>query len=140
MITHKDFHILATPEQVSLLTRSVAEFLQKWIQDPVVIHDLRLVLSEACTNVLLHAYGPQNIGELEVHIQIEPGQKVRLEIRDNGVPFEGPTHTTCSGPEDEHGRGLYIISQLMDSFAYKHAQGRNTLRLERGIEEHAWKE
>ena len=84
---HKAFHCQATPEEIMHLTRSVADFLQDWIQDKDLIYDLRLVLSEACANVALHGYGQQANGSLEVHIHIDPLKKVRLEVRDNAPPF-----------------------------------------------------
>ncbi|MFW6105973.1 MAG: ATP-binding protein [Desulfovermiculus sp.] len=135
----KVFHSRATPEKINSLTRSVAEFLQDWIQDSDLIYDFRLVLSEACTNVMLHAYGPEARGELEVHIQIDPRKKICMEVRDHGPPFDGPEETVCSDPQDEFGRGLFIISRLVDSFGYQHNQGQNTLSMERRIEESAWK-
>jgi serine/threonine-protein kinase RsbW len=135
----KVFRSQATPEQVNALTRAVADFLGHWIQDVDVIYDLRLVLSEACTNVLLHGYGPNTMGELEVHTYVDPMKKICLELRDNGTPFSGPEQTYCSGPFDERGRGLYIMSRLVDSFSYKHDQGLNILRIERYIQECAWK-
>ncbi|MDZ7760014.1 MAG: ATP-binding protein [Desulfovermiculus sp.] len=138
-MTYKVFRSSATPEQVCALTRVVADFLKDWIQDAELIYDLRLVLSEACTNVLLHGYGPDTMGDLEVHIYIEPLKRICMELRDKGAPFSGPEHSLCSGPHDERGRGLYIMSRLVDSFSYKHEQGQNTLRIERYIEERAWK-
>jgi anti-sigma regulatory factor (Ser/Thr protein kinase) len=79
------------------------------------------------------------MGELEVHTYVDPMKKICLELRDNGTPFSGPEQTYCSGPFDERGRGLYIMSRLVDSFSYKHDQGLNILRIERYIQECAWK-
>jgi len=138
-MTCKVFRSWTTPEQITELTRSVADFLGEWIQDNDLIYDLRLVLSEACTNVLLHGYGPNTMGQLEVHIHIEPLKRICLELRDRGSPFFGPEHTFCSAPQDERGRGLFIMSRLADSLSYKHEQGQNTLSIERCIEESAWK-
>jgi len=122
------------------LTRSVADFLQEWIEDKDLIHDLRLVLSEACVNVALHGYGQQADGKLEVHIYIDPLKKIHLEVRDNAPPFYGPQQSVYSpGPKDESGRGLFIISRLVDAFAYNYANGQNTLSMERAIEENVWK-
>lgn len=140
MIIHKTFRSPATPEQISALTKSVADFIQGWIQDKELIYDLRLVLSEACTNVVLHGYGLDAQGELEVHIHIDPLKKILLEVRDSAPPFYGPRQTIrSSSPQEEGGRGLFIISRLVDSFAYNYAQGQNTLSMERAIEENAWK-
>jgi serine/threonine-protein kinase RsbW len=137
---HKVFHSQATAEEIMQLSRSVADFLQEWIEDKDLIYDLRLVLSEACANVALHGYGQQVNGRLEVHIHIDPLKKVRLEVRDNAPPFYGPRHPVySSGPKDESGRGLFIISRLVDTFAYNYAKGQNTLSMERAIEEKAWK-
>ncbi|WP_051564366.1 ATP-binding protein [Desulfovermiculus halophilus] len=139
-MAHKIYQSLAAPEQINALTKSVADFLQHWIHDQELIYDLRLVLHEACTNVLLHSYGRDAGGELEVHIHIDPRKRIRLEVRDNGPPFQGPEQSIrSSAPQDESGRGLFIISRLVDSFAYQYAQGQNTLSMERVIEERAWK-
>lgn len=137
----KEFVCKSTPQAVSRLTKNVAAYLQTWIQDAEVIFDLRLALSEACTNVVLHAYANQRNEEFTVRLNIWPGKKITIELKDRGTPFYGPKQaiTECD-PYDEHGRGLFIISKIMDSFVYDHSQGYNTLSLERYIQEHAWKE
>jgi serine/threonine-protein kinase RsbW len=139
-MTYKVFHSQTSAEEIMQLTRSVADFLQEWIEDKDLIYDLRLVLSEACANIALHGYGQQVNGRLEVHIHIDPLKKVRLEVRDNAPPFYGPQQPVySSGPKDESGRGLFIISRLVDTFAYNYTKGQNTLSMERAIEEKAWK-
>jgi serine/threonine-protein kinase RsbW len=49
-------HLPAEPDQVPVARRAVAEFCERVGMPAPLIDDVKLVVTEACTNVVLHAY------------------------------------------------------------------------------------
>jgi serine/threonine-protein kinase RsbW len=76
--------------------------------------DLKLALTEACTNSVRHAY-PGNGGSVQIVYELEPGQ-LAIEVTDDGSGFD------YRGPIDEEdelaegGLGIEIIRALSDEF------------------------
>ena len=83
------------------------------------VHDLSLALNEACANAHVHAYGGRTDGKID--LRVEAGMdRVRLTIRDYGVPFD----PSCYAPPElaqarEGGYGVYLITKLMDRVEYR---------------------
>ena len=72
--------------------------------------DIEIAMSEACSNVLLHA-GVDDA--FEVSAAVDAAQCV-LEVADRGHGFDSPGPPREPSPEDEHGRGLLLMHSLMD--------------------------
>jgi sigma-B regulation protein RsbU (phosphoserine phosphatase) len=117
------------------LTRQVYGVLDSELGDQELAYDLKLATAEACSNVCLHAYEGMDPGEIEVQVRIDPERLVKIEIRDWGRPFAGPPQDAfVVNPEDESGRGIYLISQLVDDYTYQHTDGKNVLTLIRRLD------
>jgi serine/threonine-protein kinase RsbW len=97
----------AHPENVSLV-RHVLGALGDALRLPApVVGDLRLAVTEACTNVVRHAYAD---GEGTIEVAVRPGpDTVRISIEDRGRGT-GPSPDT-NGP----GLGLPLIAALTDA-------------------------
>jgi serine/threonine-protein kinase RsbW len=91
--------------------------------------DVELALSEACTNVLLHA-GPGE--EYEVRLRINE-RSCELRVVDVGVGFEADSTPAQRGIE-EGGRGIGLMIALVDrvQFASKPEAG-TVVRLEKAL-------
>jgi serine/threonine-protein kinase RsbW len=77
------------------------------------LHDLKLALTEACTNSVKHAYGNGG-GEVEILYQLEPDRLV-VEVGDTGSGFEpGPRTPADESELEEGGLGIEIIRALAD--------------------------
>jgi serine/threonine-protein kinase RsbW len=77
------------------------------------LHDLKLALTEACTNSVQHAYGNGG-GEVEILYQLEPDRLV-IEVGDMGSGFEpGELAPADEGELAEGGLGIEIIRALAD--------------------------
>ena len=83
-----------------------AEALQ--LPDPV-IEDMRLAVTEACTNVVRHAYADGDPGPVEILIRPE-GATLLVVVSDQGCGL-GPSPNS-RGP----GLGLPLIAALSHSF------------------------
>ncbi|MBI3969552.1 MAG: ATP-binding protein [Chloroflexi bacterium] len=91
------------------------------------ISGLMLAVSEACANVVKHAYHSQPGNPVELDLIIDDA-KLELRIRDYGEPFDlrsyQPPDLTQS---HEGGYGVHIIRSLMDEVRYESAGERGTI-------------
>jgi serine/threonine-protein kinase RsbW len=94
------------------------------------INNFGLVISEACANVIKHAYRGQPDHPIELQLSVDD-TKLVLAIRDLGVKFDLAKYTPPDLTEPhEGGYGVFIIRSLMDEVEYDTSgeQG-TTLRL-----------
>ena len=77
------------------------------------LYDLKLALTEACTNSVRHAYQNGREGNVEIVYELEPDRLV-IEVGDEGSGFE-PAEMDGDGDElEEGGLGIEIIRALAD--------------------------
>ena len=91
---------------------------------------VRLAVSEALTNAVIHAY-PKRDGRIRVDAWTGQGELV-VEIADDGLGFQ--THTETPGL----GMGLGLISQVTDDFTIRQPNsGGTTVRMRFWLEPQA---
>ena len=92
-----------------------------------MIHDLKLAVTEACTNSIQHAY-PDGTGaeDIVVRVSVGPGS-VTVEVADDGIGFDpdGVAFVLTPDGERERGMGLPIIRTVMDTLVI-HAKERGS--------------
>jgi serine/threonine-protein kinase RsbW len=131
---NKTFKNQATPKGARALAKSIVKFLNLRLPDEELLYELDLALTEACSNIALHAYPGKTKGEILINLNLQPSDYIELEIIDWGKPFYGPSENNFKlRPDAENGRGMYLISQLMDSFTYSHDVNKNILYLEKNL-------
>src|SRR5919108_276251 len=73
----------ALPENVAVVRHVLGAFAESMRLPDELIEDLRLAVTEACTNVVRHAYADEIPGAVEV--SIEPGEEhVHVVVADFG--------------------------------------------------------
>lgn len=78
-----------------------------------VLGDLKLALTEACTNSVRHAYADGG-GTVEILYELYP-DKLAVEVNDRGEGFTRPPETAEENGElSEGGLGIAIIEALSD--------------------------
>ena len=78
------------------------------------LSDLKLALTEACTNSVRHAYREGRSGTVEIVYQIEPDRLV-VEVTDEGAGFQLEEGTLeGNGDLSEGGLGIAIIRAVAD--------------------------
>jgi serine/threonine-protein kinase RsbW len=78
------------------------------------LSDLKLALTEACTNSVRHAYQEGRTGVVEIVYQLEPDRLV-VEIVDDGEGFKPEdVEMTGNGDLSEGGLGIAIIRAVVD--------------------------
>jgi serine/threonine-protein kinase RsbW len=80
-----------------------------------VVADLKLALTEACSNSVRHAYRDGTVGAVEITYELA-ADRLAIEVVDDGPGFE-----YVQSEQDEHelvegGLGIAIIRALTDEF------------------------
>lgn len=89
-----------------------------------ILYGLELSVYESCTNVIRHAYSPDDNGSLQLKIWLQT-DKVIIHVVDFGIGFDPnniPTPKLDKDPPVESGLGLYIIRSTVDEFYYCYSQ------------------
>ena len=98
----------ARPENIAVVRHMLGALGQAIELPPAVVDDMRLAVTEACTNVVRHAY-PDRAGTFEVVVRPEE-ERLEVVVADSGRGM-GPSPDR-RGP----GLGLPLIAALADSF------------------------
>ena len=109
--------------------------------DPTVeeLGDIRLAVSEAVTNCIVHAYKDLpdgEVGYIYISVRLYDTKEVSVEISDNGCGIENvdeamkPMFTTGEGTE-RCGMGFLVMENFTDSLSVKSKVGRGTTVLMR---------
>lgn len=93
----------------------------------------QLAVDEACTNIIEHGYGGEDLGEIRLTCDVAAGELV-ITIQDAARPFDPQSvpEPDLSAPLDEMrigGLGLFFMRQVMDAVEFRHQGGGNTLTL-----------
>jgi serine/threonine-protein kinase RsbW len=83
--------------------------------DDETLADLKLALTEACSNSILHAYQDGREGFVEIVYDLRP-ESLAIEVIDDGPGFVYVQAEADSGELPEGGLGLAIIRALADEF------------------------
>jgi serine/threonine-protein kinase RsbW len=122
--------IPAKPEYITLgrLALTGIARLRAEPLSPEVLGDLKLALTEACTNSVRHAYADGD-GVVEIVYELHADRLV-VEVADHGGGFEPPTELRVDDDElAEGGLGIAIIEALSDEFEIREGdRGGSRLR------------
>lgn len=81
-----------------------------------VVADLKLALTEACSNSIRHAYDGEREGSVEIRYELD-GDRLAVEVSDDGGGFELENLQADERDLDEGGLGIAIIRALTDELA-----------------------
>jgi anti-sigma regulatory factor (Ser/Thr protein kinase) len=101
-----------------VLIRHVVGALAEAAHLPVArVHDVRLAVTEACTNVVRHAY-PDEPGRLELTAAVGPGGELTVIVSDDGPGFRPRPPGT--------GLGLPLMAAVAHEFEIDRTRERGT--------------
>ena len=80
--------------------------------------DVLLSVEEVTVNAIRHSHGR----EVDVSVTVS-AHAVQVCVRDDGVGFRRARRTRCPDPWSADGRGLFLVSSLMDEVAVDCSQG-----------------
>ncbi len=107
----------------------VQQFLQLHRCSEQIRADCELIMVEACNNAIKHSNsGGDHSKSVVVEVRLEP-QQIELSIIDHGPGFDWPETARLPDPEQESGRGVFLIRALTDYAAYFRETDHNILVL-----------
>jgi serine/threonine-protein kinase RsbW len=138
MDTILELEIPASPEYIAiarLVVSSIASSRRNLGDDR--IDDLKLAVSEACTNAI-ESYGPHASDGVRDRVRIrvrDDEEKLEVDVADTGPGFDPnalPPHPPVTDPERlnfERGLGIPLIRTLVDDVQFVSSAGGTSVRM-----------
>ncbi|MCM3693104.1 anti-sigma B factor RsbW [Neobacillus niacini] len=126
-----EMKIPAKPEYVGVIRLTISGIASTMGYTYEQIEDIKIAVSEACTNAVQHAYPEEEGGEVIVGFGIYE-DKLETMVADSGQSFNflqkkaelGPyTESSTVDQLAEGGLGLYLIETLMDEVRVSNTSG-----------------
>jgi serine/threonine-protein kinase RsbW len=118
--------IPAKPEYITLVRLALSGLSRLRPLDEETLGDLKLAVTEACSNSVRHGYGSGAEGTVEVSYELHPDRLV-VEVEDDGPGFDPNSPRADRNGLTEGGLGIAIIRSLADEFeAGERLQGGGT--------------
>jgi serine/threonine-protein kinase RsbW len=106
----------ATPDSIAVIRQTVSGICEALAADARAIGDIKLAATEACTNVVLHAYAGRTDGTIEIDAR-GTSDELTLVVRDHG---NGMTPAPMA---EGLGLGLPLIAALTTTLTIEEAVG-----------------
>jgi serine/threonine-protein kinase RsbW/stage II sporulation protein AB (anti-sigma F factor) len=101
--------VSATPEQIAFLRSELSDYAQRVGIAAGRLGDIRLAVSEAATNAVLHAYRGREPGQIRVDARVLDDGRLRIVVEDDGFgPLPRPDSPGL-------GLGLPTIASVADA-------------------------
>ena len=113
----------ARPDVLGVVRGRLRAWLRRDGFDDGTVAEIILAVSEACNNVIEHAYNGDGPGPLLLRVEAGDGG-VRVEIADRG-------RWLAPEPSDERGRGIHLMNGLMDRVEIETSADGTRIVLER---------
>ena len=111
----------ARAEGVGVVRQALAGMADALAFDAAVLSDMKMAVTEACTNVVVHAYD-EEAGQLEVQM-LAGEEDLTIVVRDHGAGIQ-PKPARTEPPA--LGLGLPLIAALSDAFELRGTAGMGT--------------
>ena len=123
--------IPATSDQLGRVLKEVCAFALQSGASEEKIGQIELVLEEILVNIINYAY-PQKPGTIEIRYQLLQTSQLKLEIIDNGIPFDPLSipEADTEAPLEERpigGLGIFLVRNIAESVDYQRQFGKNVL-------------
>jgi anti-sigma regulatory factor (Ser/Thr protein kinase) len=110
----------ARPEGVGVVRQALAGVADALDFDASVLADMKMAVTEACTNVVVHAYDDDGMLEVEM---LAAADGLTIVVRDHGTGIQ-PRPARLGAPA--LGLGLPLIAALSDAFELRGSAGLGT--------------
>ena len=123
----------ADRDAVDQVVRSVMKVVREVKCVPGSEDDIELALTEALANAVVHGAKSDPSKVIECDVACDEERGLMIIVRDPGSGFDpSKLSNPCQGENiySEHGRGIYLINQLMDEVQF-HKNGAEIHMLKR---------
>jgi len=128
-VIRKVFVIKSESKYLGPLRKKLDSFLKKKNFSLKDRSNFLLVIGEACTNSIRHAYQGKKGGQIRVALQ-DQRTKIVFRIRDYGQKIDlSRIKTPKLPPKKPHGLGIYLLKTMMDQLKYNttHVRGNELI-------------
>ena len=108
--------IPAKAEYIALGRLALTGLLRPLAIEPEVIADVKLALTEACSNSIRHAYADGREGAVEIRYELL-NESLAVEVSDEGGGFDPSLLEADPSELDEGGLGIAIIRAVTDDLS-----------------------
>jgi serine/threonine-protein kinase RsbW len=121
--------IPAKPEYITLSRLALSGLSRVRQLEDETLADLKLALTEACSNSVRHAYGGGGEGHVDISFELREDRLI-VEVADDGTGFE-PGEAPANGGDElaEGGLGIAIIRSIADEVEIGDGPGGRGSRL-----------
>jgi serine/threonine-protein kinase RsbW len=120
--------IPARAEYIALCRLALTGIARARALQEEVVADLKLALTEACSNSVRHAYEEGREGEVEIRYEMSE-DRLTVEVTDEGSGFDPDVLERAQEELDEGGLGIAIIRAVTDDLEIGvRAEGGSRLR------------
>ncbi len=113
-----DLCLPSAPEMVYEARQQFSEFMRGVAGLEEDVDDLKVALSEACTNAILHGSPEGRRDRFSVHCELS-AEAVRIEVSDRGRKSWHRRPMPGTESMDPRGRGLFLMEQFCDGVQVK---------------------
>jgi len=126
----------ANYKNLGLISQFIVDIAVEAGFTPSDVYAIQTAVDEACSNIIDHAYGEENIGDIKIKVT-QTDNKLQIILIDQGEPFkpdEIPEPDISSPLElrKERGLGIFFMRKLMDDVYFEFSETKgNILTLEK---------
>jgi serine/threonine-protein kinase RsbW len=123
----------ARPENLVLARLALGGVVARTTLGEDAVADLKLAVTEACTNAIEHAYsGDQGDNEVVLRFSLDE-DALSVEVQDWGSGFDADRHVPDDELRDHAGVGLMLIRSLTDELTIASAANGSTITFVRRL-------
>jgi serine/threonine-protein kinase RsbW len=119
--------IPAKAEYIALCRLALTGLAQVRGLEPETLADLKLAITEACSNSIRHGYEEGRAGVVDVRYELS-GDELAVEVVDEGGGFDVAEADVETDALDEGGLGIAIIRSVTDELAIESHERGSRLR------------
>jgi serine/threonine-protein kinase RsbW len=122
LVIRADIAVSAEPGSISAVVNAVLAIAAEMKCAAGKEFEIETALREALANAILHGCGNDRTKQVQCCVACDQSRGMILVVRDPGQGFEPasiPSPVVGQNLYSEHGRGLYLINQLMDQVSYE---------------------
>lgn len=117
-------HLESRPQSLTIVRGMLGGFGEVLGIDPELLDDVKTSVSEACNNVVLHAYAGE-AGPMRVRLFAD-GDRLRVTVSDEGAGLPEPANS----PDETQGIGVSVIRALTAATEFRSGPKGTEVRME----------
>ncbi len=128
-----DMKLLATSKNEAFARNVVASFAIECSPTLEEINDLKTAVSEAVTNVCVHAYSNKSDGVMQIECKVDEKERsIEVVVRDFGKGIDNVSEAiepffTTAEDDERSGMGFTIMQTFMDEMQVTSQLGKGTV-------------